>query len=301
MMIRLALAAALSALSLAAQTNYPPSIPEASRVETYKSIDGVDLKLWIFEPEGHTANDEAPAIVFFFGGGWRGGSPTQFVEHSKYLASRGMVAMVADYRVASRNQTTANECVKDAKAAIRWVRQNALKLGIDANRIAAGGGSAGGHLAAAVATLPGHDDSGANFYISHIPNALALFNPAVLLAPTEGFEAFEKRRAELTERMGAPLESMSPYHHVESGMPPAVIFHGKADTTVPYPTADAFCKKMQAKGNRCELNGYAQMTHGFFNRGRNENVPYRSTVRKMDEFFLSLGWLEGAPSIGPSE
>ena len=301
MLKRLAFAVFLSAAALGAQANYPPAIPEASRVETYKSVDGVDLKLWIFEPKGHSANDERPAVVFFFGGGWRGGTPTQFVEHSKYLASRGMVAMVADYRVASRNQNTANECVKDAKAAVRWIRQNALKLGIDANRVAAGGGSAGGHLAAAIATLPEHDDSAANFYISPVPNALALFNPAVMLAPAPGFEAFEARRKELTERMGAPMESMSPYHHVTDGLPPTVIFHGKADTTVPYATAEAFCKKMQAKGNQCQLHGYEGMPHGFFNHGRNENGPYRSTVRKMDEFFLSLGWLKGEPTMDPTE
>jgi acetyl esterase/lipase len=223
------------------------------------------------------------------------------VEHSKYLASRGMVAMVADYRVASRNHNTADECVKDAKAAMRWIRRNALKLGIDSNRVAAGGGSAGGHLAAATATLPEHDDSGENLYIRHVPDALALFNPAVVLAPAPGFEGFEERRAELTERMGAPTESMSPYHHVRAGLPPTIVFHGKADTTVPYATAEGFCKKMQAKGNRCELNGYEGMAHGFFNHGRNDNVPYRDTVRKMDEFFLSLGWLEGKPTIGASE
>lgn len=299
-MKNIAVLAALSALTLAAQSTYPPSIPDASRVETYKSVDGTDLKLWIFEPKGHTANDAAPAIVFFFGGGWNAGSPTQFVEHSKYLASRGMVAMVADYRVASRNKVTANECVKDAKAAMRYVRQNALKLGIDPNRLASGGGSAGGHLAAAVATLPEHDDTAANFYISPVPNAMALFNPAVVLAPAKGIlnsDAIER----LADRMGAPLESMSPYHHVRAGLPPAIVFHGKADTTVPYATAEGFCRKMQEAGNRCELEGYEGQTHGFFNYGRNENVPYRDTVRKMDEFFASLGWLQGEPSIKSTE
>jgi acetyl esterase/lipase len=181
------------------------------------------------------------------------------------------------------------------------VRQNALKLGLDANRIAAGGGSAGGHLAAAVATLPEHDDSAANFYISPVPDALALFNPAVVLAPAPGFDAAVERIEGLTERMGAPLESMSPYHHVRAGMPPAIIFHGKADTTVPYVTAEGFCRKMREAGNRCELEGYEGMAHGFFNYGRNENAPYRSTVRKMDEFFISLGWLTGKPAMQSTE
>jgi dipeptidyl aminopeptidase/acylaminoacyl peptidase len=101
--------------------------------------------------------------------------------------------------------------------------------------------------------------------------------------------------------MGAPLESMSPYHHVEAGLPPAVIFHGKADTTVPYSTAEAFCQKMEEAGNRCELHGYDGQTHGFFNYGRNESVSYRDTVRKLDEFFISLGWLHGEPAIKSAE
>ena len=170
---------------------YPPDLPGA-KVEVYKTIGDTKLNLYIYEPKGHQASDKTPAIVFFFGGGWTSGSPTQFEHHCQHLPERGMVAITADYRVASRNQNTADECVKDAKAAMRWIRQNALKLGIDANRVAAGGGSAGGHLAAAVATLPEHDDSAANYYISPVPNALALFNPAVVLAPAKGFEAFVK-------------------------------------------------------------------------------------------------------------
>ncbi|MEZ5366712.1 MAG: prolyl oligopeptidase family serine peptidase [Bryobacterales bacterium] len=94
---------------------------------------------------------------------------------------------------------------------------------------------------------------------------------------------------------------MSPYHNVRAGLPPTIIFHGKADTTVPYSTVVAFCKAMQDKGARCELEGYEGQAHGFFNYGRNDNVPYRDTVRKMDEFFHSLGWLKGQPTIEASE
>ena len=69
-------------------------VPEASWVAIYRSADGVDLRLWLFEPDGHTTDDHTPAVVFFFfGGGWSGGSPTQFVAHSKYLVSCGMAAM----------------------------------------------------------------------------------------------------------------------------------------------------------------------------------------------------------------
>ena len=126
---------------------YPPKLPGAE-VETYKMVGDTKLNLYIYYPPGHKATDKRAAIVFFFGGGWTNGSPGQFEQHCKHLASRGMVAMTADYRVASRQQVKAVSCVADAKSAIRYVRKEAARLGVDPNRIVAGGGSAGGHIAA---------------------------------------------------------------------------------------------------------------------------------------------------------
>src|SRR5688572_26427217 len=130
---------------------YPPRLVGA-RAETYKQAGPTKLELYIYEPAGHRPADRRPAVIFFFGGGWNQGSPAQFERQCRYLASRGLVAITADYRVASRHGVTAIECVKDAKSAVRWVRKNAGRLGVDPNRIAAGGGSAGGHIAAASAT-----------------------------------------------------------------------------------------------------------------------------------------------------
>lgn len=291
----------LGVASAQQQSNYPPKMPEA-RVETYKSVEGTDLKVWIFEPEGHKASDERPAIIFFFGGGWRNGTPSQFHNQAKHLAARGMVAMSADYRVLNRQGVKANKCVEDAKAAVRWARANAERLGIDPNRIAAGGGSAGGHLAAATATLPGHDDPAGDASISPRPNALALFNPATVMTGVPGkYEIDPKRAADRAERMGVDPESMSPYHHVKSGQPPTIIFHGRADTTVPYETAQIYMEKAKAAGNRCELVGYDGEAHGFFNHGRGDGSAYTDTVRRMDEFFVSLGWLSKDVSRGASE
>lgn len=197
MLYRTLLAATvLSSIAVAQQqSNYPPHMPEA-RVETYKSVEGTDLKIWIFEPDGHKASDSRPAIVFFFGGGWRQGTPGQFRHQAKHLAARGMVAMAADYRVLNRQGVKGHKCVQDAKSAIRWARANAKRLGIDPNRLAAGGGSAGGHLAASTATLPDHDDPSGDKSISSRPDALALFNPGMVLASVPGkFELDEEQIA----------------------------------------------------------------------------------------------------------
>ena len=122
---------------------------EGSVSEVYKTIGDVKLKMHIFYPEDHKPTDKRPAIVFFYGGGWKGGSVGQFGNQSRYLASRGMVAMCAEYRTQNRHKTTPFECVIDGKSAVRWARKNAARLGIDPGKIAAGGGSAGGHVAAA--------------------------------------------------------------------------------------------------------------------------------------------------------
>lgn len=284
-----------------AQRPYPPAM-EGTISEVYRTVGDVELKIYLCNPEDHSAEDSRPAIVFFFGGGWRAGSPQQFLPHCRYLADRGMVAAAADYRVATRHGVTADECVKDAKSAVRWLRTNADRLGIDPDRIAAGGGSAGGHLAAATATLPGHDPDPEG--VSPVPNALVLFNPATVLAPVEGGpgltdEASERLEA-LAERLGAPAESMSPYHHLRAGLPPTIMFHGTADQTVAHSTAHDFCLGLRSHKARCDFVSFHDQGHGFFNYGRGEgdekNKMYEATVSRMDGFLYSLEWLDPRPN-----
>jgi acetyl esterase/lipase len=270
---------------------YPPVI-EGAKAETYRRVGDTELKVWLFSPPqtGDGAAQARPAIVFFFGGGWRNGSPEQFVPQGRHLASRGMVAAVANYRVASRQNVKPTECVADAKACVRWLRKNAARLGIDPHRIAAGGGSAGGHLAAATATLPGFDEPGGDPAVSCVPDALVLFNPALILAPF-GDVAMKGFGANLAaERFGCEPQAISPIHHIRKGMPPALILHGRADTTVPYATAEAFCAAMKQAGNRCELVGYDGMPHGFFNA-----TQYSETLAEADRFLTSLGYLPVRP------
>jgi acetyl esterase/lipase len=273
------------------KASYPPELPEA-KAEVYKTVGDVKLSLYIFSPADHKPTDKRPAIVFFFGGGWTGGSPGQFHEQCKHLASRGMVAITADYRVASRHQVKALSCVADAKSAVRYIRKEASRLGIDPGRIAAGGGSAGGHIAACTGVIEGFDESTEDKSISSVPNALVLFNPALVLAPADSLKELDAAKmASMKERMGVDPQQLSPYHHVRKGAPPTIIFHGKADSGVPYATAEAFAKAMSAAGNECQLAGYEGQTHGFFNFGRGNNEYYQKTVAAMDEFLVTHGYL----------
>ena len=156
------------------------------KILAYKEAGGATLHLHMFTPEGHKPADKRPAIVFFFGGGWKEGCPSQFYPHCEHLASCGMVAIAAEYRVESRYRTTPRECVLDGKSAVRYMRKNASALGIDPDRIAAGGGSAGGQVAAATGTVKGFDEGVEDLHISSRPDALVLFNPVFDNGP-DGF------------------------------------------------------------------------------------------------------------------
>ncbi len=283
------------------QEKYPPHIDGAEEI-TYKTIDETKLTLWIFTPEIHKSTDTKPAIVFFHGGSWKGGNPAQFEKHCEYLSARGMVAIVADYRVKNRHDVAAKVCVSDAKSAIRWIRENASELGVDRNRIAAGGGSAGGHLAAACATLPKFDDENENKSISSKPNALVLFNPALVLAPIDDGEIIsDEILAGLEKRMGTKLVNISPYHNVVGKLPPTIIFHGTGDKAVPFKTIKLFTNRMHEFGNKCTLVAYQGKGHSFFNHSsfldvKDSNAAFVDTVHKMDWFLVSLGCLKAPPA-----
>lgn len=255
--------------------------PQPDEQHVYKTVGDVSLELHVFRPEYRDTDSPAPAIVFFFGGGWRNGSPQQFYPHCEHLAELGMVAMAADYRVESRHQTSPFDCVADGKSAIRWVRSHAAELGIDPDRIAAGGGSAGGHVAAAVATVEGLNTEGEDTSISCVPNALVLFNPVYDNGP-DGYGY---------DRIGERYPEISPLHNIREGCPPAIVFLGTDDNLIPVATAEEFQRRMEAVGSRSELRLYEGQPHGFFNANREEGRYYRETVSEMDEFLTSLGFV----------
>lgn len=256
---------------------YPPEF-EGARVVTYRETGDTKLRLWMFGEKDPAASK--PAIVFFFGGGWNSGSPAQFERHARHFAERGMIAITADYRVRSRHGTPASACVEDGKAAVAWIRQHAARLGIDPARIAAAGGSAGGHVAAATATLEG-------FGSDERPNALVLFNPALALADIGEWKAsgFGVRAAR--ERLGTEPVALSPAHHIGAHTPATLILHGTADTTVPIASAEAFATAMEKAGRPCTLVRYEGAGHGFFNRDAN----FTETLAEADRFLVGLGWL----------
>ena len=270
--------ASLSPL-FAANAKLPP--PTEKRV--YKQIGDAKLEIWIWKPADWKAGDRRSSIVFYHGGGWRSGNPSAFSRQSARLAERGMVAFSVQYRLTSQAGITVTDCVKDARSAFRWVRAHAKELGLDPEKIAAGGGSAGGHLAATLATIDAIDDDRDDLKLSTRPAALALFNPALKLGGL---------RAEPDKRFKSPrdVSAIDPFEHVKRGHPPTIIFHGENDTTVPIATARAYAAKAEALGGKCQVVAFPDQVHAFFNR-----EPFVwDTLQQTESFLEGLGLLKPA-------
>jgi len=246
----------------------------------YKSIDSVNLKMKVWHPINEQKTKKYPAIIFFFGGGWKHGDMKQFEPQAKHFASKGLIAVTVDYRVAERNKTTPFEAVKDAKSAIRYLRANSVQLNIDEHKIIAAGGSAGGHLAAAcdLITL---DEETDDLKISSRPSAVILYNPVINNGPGGyGYKIF-----------GKDYMKISPFHNIIKGAAPTLIMSGTEDKIVPVHIIKSYQKKMIDEGNRCEVHFYEGQVHGFYNP-KKDITSYNGTLKDVTLFLNSLGYIK---------
>jgi len=254
---------------------------------TYKTVTGPDgptgLELQLFEPAGRDRGQPLPAVVLFFGGGWDGGEPEQFFGFCEYLAARGAVAIAPDYRTRERFGTSPFECVADAKSALRWVRAHAAELGIDAARIAAGGGSCGGHVALCTGVIEGHDDPADDLAVSPAPDLLLLFNPVV--DTTEAGYGSQKLPADRRTEL-------SPVHHLRPGAPPTFVVHGTEDRAVPFENIERFRARLYELGTNCTMVPFEGRGHAFFNFHESP-ADFEAVLERLDRYLVAMGWLAG--------
>ena len=246
----------------------------------YKSTKQGDLNLYFYRPLDFDKSKTYNCIIFFHGGGWNSGDYKQFERQSMYFASRGMIAISAEYRIKNKHGTTPIQAMEDAKSAIRFLRLNAKSFFINPNRIAAAGGSAGGHLAAVTANIDLFDNVNEDLGISSKPNLLVLYNPVI---------DFGSRKWLWIDN---PSDA-SPVHNISKGSPPTIILTGTNDKIVPVETIMNYKKIMGSVGSRCDVILYDGAEHAFFNRGED----FIDTVLKSDIFLKSNWYLEGKPTI----
>ena len=245
------------ALPLIAQNgpNPPFRLPDSVRMLPdlqYSQPDGQALRLDLFIPT--SGDGPKPVVVFLFGGGWTGGVKSSFWRQCVYLVERGFVAASVQYRLAPAHRFPA--ALNDAQAAIIWLRSRAKDYSIDASRIAIGGGSSGGHLAALVGTnaWSGSDWSGAP--------ANAQVQAVVALCPVSELsdQMTVGGQANIAKFLGATFEenpgaweAASPINQVSKRAAPFLILHGNADKVVPYEQSVDMLHRLQEAGVRAEL------------------------------------------------
>lgn len=252
------------------------------RDAVYKVTPQGSLKQYVFLPPDWRQTDRRPAIIFFFGGGWTSGRASQFFPQAAYLASRGLVAVSAEYRIKSLHGVTPFACVEDGRSAIRYLRAHAAEYGVDPARLIGSGGSAGGHVVTAAAFCPGPDADGEDRRIPCVPQAFVLFNPVLDLSEERVMQGLPDKMA------------ISPMAFLDAASPPMAVFFGTDDTHW-LAQGQRFVARARGLGSRIDLWMAPGQPHAFFNR-----TPWReATTLKADEFLVSLGYLRGKPTLEP--
>jgi acetyl esterase len=246
------LLALLPATLVAAETT-PSELPDA---ETFIYRDNVPepLRLFVVKPKGWKDGDRRPALMFFFGGGWTTGTPSNSIGWARFAAKQGMVGIAPDYRTKGRHDTSPLTSVADSRAALAWVQAHAAELGVDPKRIVVGGNSAGGHVALWTAIQQAPPGSKAEESPPLKPAALILFSTVSDTCQLSGYTP---------QRFGEHATALSPVHQLDNRMPPVLAFHGDADKLVPLAQAVALRETLLASGNACELIIVPGGSHNF--------------------------------------
>ena len=201
----------------------------------YGKGGGRDLKLYLFAPKDRKASH--PGIVFVHGGAWKKGSPAMYFRQAAYMASKGYVGASIEYRLSEEAAFPA--AVEDAKCAVRWMRANAKRYRIDPDKIAAVGGSAGGHLVGMLGVMNEEDGlegtGGHAGYSSKVNAVVAFYGVFDFLKlgvknPEGAIAAF---LGGLPDEVPEVYKQASPITYVDKSDAPFLLLHGTADKLVP--------------------------------------------------------------------
>ena len=253
------------------------------RIVVYKTVDDLSLKLDVFIPDASWPRP-MPVIVWYHGGGWTGGTPGQFYPQSVALRNQGILCVSVEYRLKKKHGTTPFDCVRDAFDAMRFVKDHLEEWGGDSRRVAAGGGSAGAHLASALTTLTAEDLAGSHAERAKaIPDLLLLFNPVFNNSPEENGWG--------SGSLGDRWREMSPVHNFHAGVPPMLVMLGDQDALIPVSNLEDASESLNELGVPHEFRVYEGGTHGFFNLNKHDGVFYEQTLKDLEDYLREHGWL----------
>jgi acetyl esterase/lipase len=262
----------------------------------YETVDDSALKLDLVRPAGAGPH---PCVVCLHGGAWKGGSRRDVAWFCRQLADEGYVAAAVGYRLAPKNKWPAQ--IEDVKTAVRFLRKNAEKYGIDPARIAAMGFSAGGHLAALLGTTDteaGFDGKLYRDQSSRVQCVVDFFGPADLTLYTEtpGIEAAMFKPFLGTSYRNNPdvYKKASPIEHVTKDDPPFLIVHGTADIIVPIIHSERLHERLTKAGVKSELITVKGAGHGW--TGKDAVSTTAATLEFLSKNLLHLAGNRAEPA-----
>ena len=223
---------------------------------SYEAADGSELPILAFDP-AESAQPVA-GIVMFHGGGLRSGSADGLAPHCRQLASRGIFAVSAGYRLIGQGAMSIDDCIADVRRAVEHFLRLAAVRGLDSSRLASGGSSAGAHLALVAAMIA--PDRPVSVPDPGVAAVVAL-NPVVDLL---GYSPDQQRSLEQVAGIATGrLIDYSPAEFVRPGNPPTLIQHGTHDEVAPIGQVRRFQDVMVQAGNDCVLLEYEGAEHAF--------------------------------------
>ena len=197
-------------------------------------------------------------VIIFAGGGYMRRSEHEADKYARFLNSLGLNAFVLDYRILPYRYPAA---LIDARRAVRYVRANAEKFGINPEKIAVMGSSAGGHLAAHVSTYRGELEDEAKDTLDAVdptPNAQIL-----CYGVTEHQSNLLTYKNLLGDRIEELKDAVNPILLADSTAPKAFIWHTETDTAVNVSSTFAYASRLHELGIRCEMHIYPEGPHGI--------------------------------------
>lgn len=273
---------AATGLLVRAETEQP-ALPEGVVVHNdlvYRRAGGRSARLDVYLPARRAPLGGRPAVIAIHGGGWRGGSKSACRPLATRLAQRGYVVFSVDYLLSRPGRPSWPENLADVRQAVRWVRTHAGDYGVDPNRIAALGASAGGHLAALLGTDPALRSRGraGDAADATVQAVIDFYGPADLARLHDGPEAPTIALDLLIGAVPAAARSRygeaSPVQHVSADDSPMLLIHGSDDRLVPPDQSRRLSAALERAGVAHRLIVVAGARHGFgFRVGPRDLLP----------------------------